>query len=55
MKYLLFKGDEIIFTSDDKDAILKELSEKKPKDNRPSERYKVYQRILTKKISNNKK
>lgn len=54
MKYILFKGDNIIFSSDDKNAVLKELSEKKPKDNRPSERYEVYQRILTKKIYKNK-
>ena len=53
MKYLIFKGEKIVFSTDDKQKALDEFSNmEKPKDDRPSTRMELYERIAEKKIKN---
>ena len=49
MKYLIFKGENIVFSTDDKMKALNEFSKmKNPKDDRPSTRVELYERIAKK-------
>ena len=49
MKYLIFKGENIIFSTDDKQKALNEFSKmENPKDDRPSTRVELYERIAKK-------
>ena len=53
MKYLIFKGENIVFSTDDKQKALDEFSKmEKPKDDRPSTCMELYERIAKKKIKN---
>ena len=53
MKYLIFKGENIVFSTDDKQKALDEFSKmEKPKDDRQSTRMELYERIATKQIKN---
>lgn len=50
MKYLIFKGENIVFSTDDKQKALDEFSKmENPKDDRPSTRVELYERIAKKK------
>ena len=56
MKYLIFKGENIVFSTDDKQKALSEFSKmEKPKDDRPSTRMELYERIARKQIKINSK
>ena len=49
MKYLIFKGENIVFSTDDKMKALNEFSKmENPKDDRPSTRVELYERITKK-------
>ena len=50
MKYLIFKGENIVFSTDNKQEALNEFSKmENPKDDRPSTRVELYKRIAKKK------
>ena len=56
MKYLIFKGENIVFSTDDKQKALSEFSKmENSKDNRPSTRMELYERIAIKQIKINSK
>ena len=49
MKYLIFKGENIVFSTDDKQKALDEFFKmESPKDDRPSTRVELYERIAKK-------
>ena len=55
MKYLIFKGDEIILSTDDKELAEKKFKETDSKDGRPSEKVTMYELLKLKTRDSNKK
>ena len=55
MKYLVFKGDEIILSTEDKKLAEKKFKETDSKDGRPSEKVTMYELLKLKTRDSNKK